>query len=103
MTDTQRALLGDREAAKRVTEAGELLPCPWCGGHEIMKASLPASVWYFCSSDGCEVLGPSADSEHKARVAWNARAPLLTPTQLALLEIGRAPRKMEVDINVDDT
>lgn len=32
MTDEQKALLGDHEAAKRLTEQGVLLPCPFCGG-----------------------------------------------------------------------
>ena len=32
MTDEKRALLGDHEAAKRLTAAGVLLPCPGCGG-----------------------------------------------------------------------
>lgn len=31
MTDEKRALLGDREAAKRLTDAGVLVPCPCCG------------------------------------------------------------------------
>ena len=29
MTDEKRALLGDHEAAKRLTDAGVLLPCPF--------------------------------------------------------------------------
>ena len=33
MTDDVRAALqGDREAAKRLTEKGVLVPCPFCGG-----------------------------------------------------------------------
>ena len=32
LTDERRALLGDREAAKRLTDAGVLLPCPMCRG-----------------------------------------------------------------------
>lgn len=32
MDDYRRALLGDREAAKRPTDAGVLVPCPFCGG-----------------------------------------------------------------------
>ena len=32
MNDVKRALLGDHEAAKRLTDAGGLLPCPFCGG-----------------------------------------------------------------------
>ena len=31
MTDERRALLGDHEASKRLSEAGVLLPCPFCG------------------------------------------------------------------------
>lgn len=32
MDDKTRALLGDHEAAKRLTDAGVLLPCPFCKG-----------------------------------------------------------------------
>ena len=31
MNDIKLALLGNKEAAKRLTEKGVLLPCPWCG------------------------------------------------------------------------
>ena len=31
MDDVKLALLGDKEAARRLTEAGVLLPCPFCG------------------------------------------------------------------------
>lgn len=30
MDEIRRALLGDHKAAKRLTEQGVLLPCPWC-------------------------------------------------------------------------
>ena len=32
MTEIQKALLGNKEAAKRLTEKGVLVPCPKCGG-----------------------------------------------------------------------
>ncbi len=32
MDDIKRALLGDKEAAKRMTDAGVLLPCAHCRG-----------------------------------------------------------------------
>lgn len=32
MTDERRALLGDHEASKRLSEAGVLLLCPMCRG-----------------------------------------------------------------------
>ena len=31
LTDEKLALLGDHEAAKRLTDAGVLMPCPFCG------------------------------------------------------------------------
>lgn len=33
MHDIKRALLGDKEAAKRLTDAGVLVPCPHCKGN----------------------------------------------------------------------
>lgn len=35
MDDIKRALLGNHEAAKRLTEAGVLLPCPFCGSTKV--------------------------------------------------------------------
>lgn len=32
MTIKQRAMLGDKEAQRKITERGELLPCWRCGG-----------------------------------------------------------------------
>lgn len=32
MNDIKLAMLGNREAAKRLTDAGLLVPCPMCGG-----------------------------------------------------------------------
>lgn len=106
MTDTQRALLGDREAAKRVTEAGELLPCPRCGKIGVVY-KYPGEDWKEpytakCQENDCFWIGKDYPTRRQAIREWNTRAPLLTPTQLALLEISREPRKMEVDINVDD-
>lgn len=31
--DMKRAMLSDKEAAKRLTDAGMLLPCPFCKGN----------------------------------------------------------------------
>lgn len=35
MDDKTRALLGDHEAAKRLMDAGVLVPCPMCGGARV--------------------------------------------------------------------
>ena len=34
MDDIKLALLGNKEAAKRLTDAGVLLPCPGCRGED---------------------------------------------------------------------
>ena len=96
MDDIKLATLGDKEAAKRLTEAGVLLPCPGCKGDNIVDWYRHNEVWYQC--DDCGREGPSvyskgfADTE-QARLAWNTRPPLLTPTQMALLE--QETRKIE--------
>ena len=33
MDDIKLAMLGSKEAARRLTEAGALLPCPFCKGN----------------------------------------------------------------------
>ena len=79
--DVRLALLGDHEAAKRLTEAGVLVPCPGCGGENIIDWYRHNEVWYQC--DDCGWRGPSvysrgfADTE-QARLAWNTRAPILS-------------------------
>ena len=34
--DIRAAMLGDHEAAKRLTEAGVLVPCPYCGNDAVV-------------------------------------------------------------------
>ena len=36
MDDIKLAMLGDKEAAKRLTEAGVLVPCPFCGNDAVV-------------------------------------------------------------------
>ena len=86
LDDKVLAMLGDRAAQERVTERGELLPCPFCGGTEIMEASCQSSIWYFCGNDNCQAVGPTAYNEAGARLLWNTRAPILTPDQIKRLE-----------------
>lgn len=97
LDDKTLALLGDREAAERLTAAGVLLECPFCGGSVILEGSLAGEVWYFCGEDGCSALAPSSADEYGARLKWNTRTSILDPAQLALLRIGAEPRKFEED------
>ena len=95
MDDKTLAILGDREAAERLTAVGVLLECPFCGGTVILEGSLTGEVWYFCGEDGCSAIAPSYADEYGARLKWNTRASILTPAQLALLKIGAQPRVFE--------
>ena len=69
---TRRAMLGDKEAAKRLTEEGVLLPCPFCGGERTEDNTSALKSWVYCRD--CMTGGPDAGSEYKARLAWNTRA-----------------------------
>lgn len=82
--DVKRALLGDREAAKRLTDAGVLLGCPGCGGNEIKECYACGDHFVACKM--CGWTGPMRNSPTKARLAWNTRAPILSESELKKLE-----------------
>ena len=98
MDDIKLALLGDHEAAKRLTDAGVLLPCPFCGGAVILRrvsyaySTSPTVLkdeWRVECPKGCvrnnvyksEIFQNGEGKviiEHngadEARLAWNTRA-----------------------------
>lgn len=116
MTDIQLSLLGDRDAQERVTERGELLPCPWCRKHAIfigvhddegnyhgrrgcdyerkpwsgLSYALHHEGWGNCilSTDGENQTmgGVLFDTAKAAAMEWNTRSPILTPEQIKRLE-----------------
>ena len=87
--DIRAALLGDKEAAKRLTDAGVLLRCPFCGNkpsvykHEFHKS--PNSFGIKCYDCGVETDQFFA-TEQKACLAWNTRAPILSAKEMEMLE-----------------
>lgn len=91
MDDIKLALLGNKDAAKRLTDAGVLLPCPGCGGDNVVDWYRYNEVWYQC--DDCGWQGKIvysegfADTEQtkKARRAWNTRAPILSDEEMEML------------------
>lgn len=94
MDDRTLALLGDRAAQERVTERGELLPCPFCGGEAVKRGfTTKGAKWVSCVDCICD--GETGMTPKEAIKNWNTRAPLLTPTQMALLGIAREPRRFD--------
>lgn len=71
MDDIKLAMLGNKEAAKRLTEAGVLVPCPFCGG-DTVTTNLLGTWWCRCMN--CGATGPIKADEPTARLAWNTRA-----------------------------
>lgn len=109
MTDETLALLGDRDAQARITERGELLPCPLCGGNAELRRTSggysqnPVTImerWEVRCKNGCTaansfcskiyqndvgILCIEKDGAKSARLAWNTRASILTPEQIKRL------------------
>lgn len=85
--DIKLALLGDHEAAKRLTDAGERLPCPFCGSTEIIvfqNGKDSTAQWASCMD--CLSFSPRRTSKYAALLAWNTRAPILSAEEMEMLE-----------------
>ena len=82
----KRALLGDHEAAKRMTEAGVLLGCPFCGGKAMMEYDTiePFEWAVFCGD--CGVMPTSSEDKQVAALVWNTRAPILSESEMEVLD-----------------
>ena len=80
MYDKTRALLGDHEAAKRLTEAGVLLACPFCKGHVRRVIGFGGLNFFKCKKCGAVVSFDNDYNTHKneAITAWNTRASILS-------------------------
>lgn len=85
MDDIKKAMLGDREAQQRLTERGELLPCPFCGG-DAMTRNFGGNGTKFVSCDQCYCDGAIGRTKEEAIENWNTRPALLTLEQIKRLE-----------------
>lgn len=81
MDDKTRALLGDHEAAKRLTDAGVRIPCR-CGakGEIITMAKYGENRW-----KPAVIRCPKCHYEACLTV-WNTRAPILSAEEMEMLE-----------------
>lgn len=85
MDDIKLALLGNKEAAKRLTEKGELLPC--CGVQPLLHRFEPLNCYGIeCGENGHIHNTGFCDSEYAARLAWNTRAPILSESEMEMLD-----------------
>ena len=90
LDEKTRALLGDREAQERLTDAGVLLPCH-CGGEmEIMVpkgiASCLADIYYRPRCKECFAIGAAGRTAKQAIRFWNTRAPILSSEEMEMME-----------------
>lgn len=86
MTDKARAMLGDHEAAERLTEAGVLLPCPFCNGNADIEYDTIEPYQFVAYCQNCGVYEGAHDTEKQALHVWNTRAPILSESELKKLE-----------------
>lgn len=100
LTDERRALLGDQEAARRLTDAGVLLPCAHCGGEAKFKKGFPSRQIAHCRQAvvQCKKCGVRTvthrqlpmerwqDVDRAAIEEWNTRAPILSAEEMEMLE-----------------
>lgn len=71
MNDVKLAMLGNKEAAKRLTDAGVMVPCPGCGGDDFKECD--ACGDHFVACKVCGWSGPMKNSPAEARLDWNTR------------------------------
>lgn len=89
MADDKRAILGDREATRRLTEDGGLLPCPFCGGAAIVEYDeiIPSEYSVYCGD--CGVMPSLSKDEQGACLLWNTRVTSLRAKIVKRLEAQR--------------
>jgi len=85
MDDIKRALLGDKEATRRLTEAGVLLSCPMCGKGGVLH-SIDNCKTIYAVCPVCGLMTRAYKGHEKARLAWNTRAPILSEEEIEMLD-----------------
>lgn len=96
MDEIKKAMLGDKEAQNAVTDRGELLPCPICGGEVVISTRKivyefkdgdsieNAETYVFCPK--CRTKTESALTKNKLIEFWNTRPQILTAEEMERLD-----------------
>lgn len=87
MDEIRRALLGDKEAAKRLTEKGVLVPCPRCGKAGVLH-SIDNCKTIYAACPVCGIMTRAYKGHEQARLAWNTRAPILSKREMEMIDNG---------------
>ena len=92
MDDIKLAMLGNKEAAKRLTDAGVLVPCPMCKSDEIFVRSVlgafdsrKITTKKYTQCRSCFLQTTFYNTEKEARLSWNTRAPIMSESELKKL------------------
>lgn len=85
MDNVRLALLGDKAAQERLTERGELLPCPMCWKTGVLR-SINSNKTFFACCPACGLMTRAYKGHEKASLAWNTRAPILSESEMEMLE-----------------
>lgn len=82
----ERAMLGDKNAARELTEQGVAIPCPFCGRDEAGPMYQYNAMWEYyecpvCGAQGQHILRTERNKAEVNRLAllgWNTRPQLVT-------------------------
>ena len=88
MTDIQRAMLGDHEAAARLTEQGVLIPCR-CGATPTLfgdKFNTGGAEYHCIVVCQCRSRTNMCEGRRAAILEWNTRTPILGAEEMEMLE-----------------
>lgn len=98
MTNEKAALLGSKEAAKRLTDAGyfkasgdlALCRCPFCGSEDVVYERYLHTAGYrwrvVCTSCMASIDPGCAQQRSMVQRMWNTRAPILSAEEVEMLE-----------------
>ena len=85
MDDIKLAMLGNKEAAKRLTEKGVLVPCPKCRG--TAERGLILGRKTICCTECSVMLAPAIEEGwSQLYMEWNTRAPILSESEKEMLD-----------------
>jgi Lar family restriction alleviation protein len=76
----------------KLSEAVELLPCPFCGHPESVSLDRCLSRLAYVECLGCSAHGPAKDHERGAIAEWNTRSSLKGDEEMGWQPIATAPK-----------